>query len=82
MPLHQRLMDFIRGTDFALDVDVGPHTSLIRSGLLDSLALFKLALWIENEVRRPIDLSILDILEVWDTPDDIVRFIRARRSTG
>ncbi len=59
--------------------EVGPDTSLIRSGLLDSLALFKLALWIENEVREPLNFATLEIAAVWDTPEDIAKFIEARR---
>jgi acyl carrier protein len=82
MPLRQRLIDYITGIDFELEGEVRPDTSLIRSGLLDSLALFKLALWIENEVRCPIDLTSLEINEVWDTPNDIIHFIEARRSVG
>lgn len=78
MSLRQRLIDYITGLDSEFDGAVGPDTSLIRSGVLDSLGLFRLALWIENEMRCPIDLTSFDITELWDTPDDIARFIEKR----
>lgn len=80
MQHRERVFEFINGDDFDLGDEVQGHTSLIRSGLLDSLSLFKLALWIEGEVRSPIDITAIDIAEVWDTPDDIARFIEARAS--
>lgn len=80
MQLRERLFDFINGDEFDLGGAVQGDTSLIRSGVLDSLALFKLALWIEGEVRSPIDLTAIDIADVWDTPDDIACFIEARAS--
>lgn len=78
MSLHHRLVTFIRSTDVALPESFGPDTSLLRSGLFDSLALFQLVLWIEAELDAPVDPLSFDLAAEWDTVDDIVRFIEAR----
>jgi len=57
----------------------GDDTSLIRSGLLDSLGLFRLALWIENETRSRLDLATLDPSNEWDTIPDILNFVAKHR---
>jgi acyl carrier protein len=57
------------------DVDLRRDTSLLRSGLLDSLGLLRLAGWIEEEVHTEIDLKALDLPQEWDTIDDVLRFI-------
>jgi acyl carrier protein len=68
------------------DVERGDHlqedTSLIRSGLLDSMALFNLAMWIERQIGAPIDPSSFDLSREWDTMSDIVNFIEKRRQAG
>ncbi len=55
-------------------------TSLLQSGLLDSVALFELSLWVEAQVGHPVDPAAVDLLQEWDTVGSIVRFIE--RSTG
>jgi acyl carrier protein len=81
--LCDRVIAHIRGPSYEIGEEIAPDTSLIQSGLLDSLALFKLALWIESEVRSPLDLTKLEIATVWDTPQAIADFIAAQRiSTG
>jgi acyl carrier protein len=54
-------------------------TSLIRSGLLDSLGLFRLALWIEKETRSKLDLESLDPAKEWDTIQKILNFVAEHR---
>jgi GNAT superfamily N-acetyltransferase/acyl carrier protein len=75
MELRQRVLHFVRASDVPFDGELNDRTSLLRSGVLDSLALFNLALWIENEVGQPIDLTTFDLMEEWDTVNDIVCFI-------
>ena len=53
--------------------------SLIRSGLLDSLSLLQLAVWIEGELGVALNLAGIDIANDWDTVDDILRYIETRR---
>jgi len=61
------------------DYKLGDDTSLIRSGLLDSLGLFRLALWIEKETRSKLDLASLDPSKEWDTIPDILNFVAKHR---
>ncbi len=58
-----------------LDGRVADDTSLLKSGLLDSLALLELVAWIEREIGCPLDLTDIDIVEEWDTVSGIMRFI-------
>jgi acyl carrier protein len=74
-----RVVAFINGPECTIEANVSLESSLIRSGLLDSLALFQLSLWIEGEVGAPIDPDEIDLVEEWDTPNDIARFIANRR---
>lgn len=50
-------------------------TSLLRSGILDSLALLELVAWIERETGVPLDLTETDFLEEWDTITGILNYI-------
>jgi acyl carrier protein len=61
------------------DHELGDDTSLIRSGLLDSLGLFRLALWIEKETGSRLDLASLDPSKEWDTIPDILNFVAKHR---
>ena len=56
-----------------LPQDFDEDTSLIRSGLLDSMALFNLALWVEERVTPGLDLTAFDLPTEWDT----ARLLRA-----
>ena len=62
--------------------DLDDDTPLISSGLLDSLALFDLALWIEDRVGAPVDPEALDIGHQWDSLGRIVTFVEHRRSAS
>jgi acyl carrier protein len=81
MRLRDELLLFIKAIGALLPDDMGADTSLIRSGLLDSSALFELALWVEDRVAVDLDLTSFDIAEEWDTLAKLERFIeRHRRS--
>jgi acyl carrier protein len=71
------VISFIKGLECDLPDPLEPHTSLIQSGLLDSLALFDLSVWIEEQVGRPIDPGEIDIVVLWDNPQAIAQFIEA-----
>jgi len=58
---------------------LGDDTSLIRSGLIDSMALFNLALWIEQETGSQLDLNTFDPSVEWDTIAGILDFIGRHR---
>jgi acyl carrier protein len=80
--LRTRVIALIEATDVKLDGGLRDATPLINSGRLDSQALFNLALFIEKEIGRPIDVSTFDLAKEWNTIDDIVNFIVGRRVAG
>jgi acyl carrier protein len=73
MSLRRDLRTFIAGLD--LDESVSDDTSLIRSGLLDSVGLFQLVLWLEQQIGTTVNPAEHDLVGEWDTIDDILRFI-------
>jgi acyl carrier protein len=54
--------------------------SLIRSGILDSSALFELILWIEEKTGKPLDPTHFDFLAEFDSIDGIAHYLEAGRS--
>jgi len=58
------------------------ETSLLRSGLFDSTALFHLVEWIESRVGAPVDPTSLDLVHEWDTVSRILAFIERRCGAG
>jgi acyl carrier protein len=58
-------------------------TSLIQSGVLDSLGLVNVAIFIEQEAGHPLDLSEVDVEQEWETMERILDFIeKTRRGEG
>lgn len=55
-----------------------PSAPLISSGLLDSLALFNLSVWVEEKLGSPIDPTTFDVTQAWDSVESILRFVEAR----
>ena len=51
-------------------------TSLVRSGLVDSLGLLNVASFVEGEIGHQLDAVTLDPAREWDTIADILEFIR------
>lgn len=76
----QWLLEFIQSqlTDNTL---ISEDTSLIQSGLLDSLGLMNLALRIEEEIGRGLDPVSVDLVQAWDTVARIDTFIEAQCRT-
>ena len=74
-PLRRELLELLEqggiGPAEALDGSV----SLIRSGRLDSVALFNLSLWVEEKIGRPVDPAAIDLMQAWDTADSILAFV-------
>jgi acyl carrier protein len=75
MSLRDELVRVIEEGGVEMPVDLTDDTSLIRSGVLDSTALFELALWVEARVAPGLDLTSFDIAEEWDTLAKLVAFI-------
>src|SRR5512137_1252129 len=74
-----RLNAFVQQTHSKKLREVRPDQSLIRSGLIDSLAFFQLVLWIERETGSHIDVSNVDVQNELDTLDQIVAFVEKRK---
>ncbi len=49
--------------------------TLIGSDRVDSLGLMQLALWVEDELGRPLDPSSFDLATEWRTVGALVAFI-------
>ena len=79
MSLRNELIDAIRVMCVRLPTGFDDHTSLIRSGLLESAALVELVLWVEERVEPGMDLSGFDLSEEWDTVAKLLAFIHRHR---
>jgi len=78
MTLRQRLFDFLAGLPLVSDGPLDSDSELFAGGMLDSLALFNLAVWVEEEVHGELDLTAFDLQKEWRTPQAILQFIEAR----
>ena len=79
MNLRDQLVEFIGEWNLELVCALEANTSLIQSGLFDSLALLNLAEWIEQKIGCPLDLIALNLVDECDTIDDILAFIEKHR---
>jgi acyl carrier protein len=79
MSLRRDLHEFLLSQEILLPAKFDDNTALVTSGILDSLALFNLMLWIEERIGRPIDPATLDVQAAWDTVERIISFIENGR---
>ena len=77
--LRAELLRVIGQSGASVPDDVRDDASLIRSGLLDSTALFELAVWIEERIAPGLDLTTFDLAEEWDTLAKLMRFVERYR---
>jgi acyl carrier protein len=77
--LRQRLMRFLIESGRVTQGDLDANSPLITSELIDSVTLFELALWIEEEIGRPLDLTQIALPGGWDTVDRIITFIQQKQ---
>ena len=75
MGTEQELRKLIAESTSVSASELTNDTPLITSGLLDSLALFNLAVWIENRLGSNLRLAEIDIPHEWNTLDSITAFI-------
>lgn len=54
-------------------------TSLLRSGILDSLSLLELILWLEERTGKTLDRTGFDLVGELDTVRHILRYIEQLR---
>jgi acyl carrier protein len=57
------------------------NSSLVRSGILDSLALYQLILWIEKQIGKPVDPTQFDLANELDSITDILLFVEKNRAS-
>ncbi len=81
MSLRDEILEVLQRGHARIPDDLDDDTSLIRSGLIDSTALFDLALWIEERAVPGLDLTSFDLAQEWDTLRGLLAFID-RQSRG
>jgi len=59
--------------------ELGDETPLISSGLVESVALLNLALWVEEQIDSTVELGAFDLAAEWDTPSAILDFVERHR---
>jgi GNAT superfamily N-acetyltransferase/acyl carrier protein len=75
LALRRELRALIRSWNPALSSDVDEHSSLIASGVIDSLSLFNLILWIEAKSGRTIDPAVVNVTRDWDSIAAILQYL-------
>ena len=78
MATRDQLIQFVNKTLSDLGVntesELTDDTSLLRSGLFDSVALLNLVAWMEGQVGVPFDPMRVDPVNQWDTIRDILKY--------
>lgn len=82
MSLRDELVDLINGSGMEPGLELNDDTSLIQSGLVDSMALFNVALWIEKNAGSSLDFTTIDVTKEWDTIGDILNFLERQQGLG
>lgn len=82
MALRDDLLRVLEASGAPLPDDLADDTSLIHSGIVDSTALFDLALWIEERVGGGLDITTFDLAEEWDTLAKLQAFIERHTASA
>ena len=69
------LIAFLKSRNVLLPEGWDDDTSLVRSGILDSLALLELIIWLEERLGRPVDPTAIELAEALDSIRDILAFL-------
>jgi acyl carrier protein len=67
--------ELLEEAERVVDGPLEDDTSLIESGLLDSVSLLQVADWVDEQMSGQLDLKNTNIAEEWDTIEQILRFI-------
>jgi acyl carrier protein len=78
--LHAALMAFLKSLKGDAASNLDDNTPLFTSGLIDSLVLLQLSLWIEENVGAPVNPAEYDLAREWETVAGIVSFIERLRT--
>ncbi len=68
--LRKLILEFAPDREAALADD----TPLITSGLVESLTLLNVALWVETKVGSEVEITSFDLVAEWDSVSDILTF--------
>lgn len=83
--LKSKLSEFILGklsdSGKPIPEDFNSSTPLITSGLLESLYLLELAVFIEAETNATLDMTTLDFATEWNTIDSIISFLDSNKAS-
>lgn len=79
-PSERRVLDFLTGVLPPDAPALSPQTPLFGTGLLDSLALVHLLVWVEEQTRQPLDPRTFDLRAEWSVAADVAAFIDRRTS--
>ena len=82
LPDRPALIGFLEGRNLLLPPDWNDATSLIHSGILDSVALLELIVWLEQQLGHSIDPASLELAEELNTVGNILRFLEQQRANG
>lgn len=55
-------------------------TPLITSGLIESLTLLNVALWVETKIPVAVEITSFDLSAEWDSMSDILAFIERHQA--
>ncbi|HKA16300.1 MAG TPA: acyl carrier protein [Myxococcota bacterium] len=75
--MREELLGFLVDQGVELRGDPPDTVPLFESGLLDSLALFNLVLWIEERIGAPVDPTAFEIAREWACVRNILAFVDA-----
>jgi len=82
MSVRDEVVKIVRSTGIRLGPEFDDDTSLLRSGLVDSKALFSLMLLVEERIDPGVDLTAFDLRQELDTVSSILAFIDKHRPGG
>ena len=82
LSLHDKLIAVLEASDVVLDSEPKEETPLIKSGKLDSLGLFNLALFVESQIGSKVDVTAFNLAKEWNTVNDILKFIARLRESS
>ena len=83
--IRRRILDFIRDELVAEEVDVGPEDDLLSGELLDSVAVLRLATFVDETFAigmKPTDFLIENFQNAAVLTDYVVRATKGRRAAG
>jgi acyl carrier protein len=82
MSLREQLIRSLGKSNVARATQLGDRSPLISTGVLDSLALFNLTIWVEEQVGAPVDPTTFDLATEWNTIGGILRFVESHRASA